>query len=99
MKILTDKLNDTLEFAKSINDTSLQECFDRLSKVDEVEGTETTITDDFAPKSFYFSRMKNGEFRSNGGIIYHGRHDNGGDGGTPTFSVNLTPFNGWSIHT
>jgi hypothetical protein len=35
----------------------------------------------------------------NGGLIYHGKHDNGGDGGAPTFSVNLTPQYGWSIHT
>ena len=38
-------------------------------------------------------------FRMNGGLIYHGTHDNGGDGGAPTFSVNLSPVNGWSIHT
>jgi hypothetical protein len=35
----------------------------------------------------------------NGGLIYHGKHDNGGDGGSPTFSVCLEPTNGWSIHT
>jgi hypothetical protein len=35
----------------------------------------------------------------NGGLIYHGKHDNGGDGSAPTFSVNLTPQYGWSIHT
>jgi hypothetical protein len=38
-------------------------------------------------------------FAGNGGIIYHGKHDNGGDGSAPTFSVNMTPVNGWSIHT
>lgn len=35
----------------------------------------------------------------NGGLIFHGPHDNGGDGGAPTFSVNLTPQDGWSVHT
>ncbi len=35
----------------------------------------------------------------NGGLIFHGPHDNGGDGGPPTFSVNLSPTDGWSIHT
>jgi hypothetical protein len=35
----------------------------------------------------------------NGGLIFHGKHDNGGDGGAPTFSVNLTPTSGWSVHT
>lgn len=35
----------------------------------------------------------------NGGLIFHGKHDNGGDGSAPTFSVNLSPVNGWSVHT
>jgi len=35
----------------------------------------------------------------NGGLIFHGPHDNGGDGGAPTFSVNLMPSHGWNIHT
>ena len=35
----------------------------------------------------------------NGGLILHGNHDNGGDGGAPTLSMNLTPVSGWSIHT
>lgn len=35
----------------------------------------------------------------NGGIIFHGPHDRGGDGGSPTFSVNLSPVNGWAVHT
>lgn len=43
--------------------------------------------------------LTDGEFRGNGGIIFHGRHDNGGDGGAPTFSVCMEPTNGWSIHT
>lgn len=43
----------------------------------------------------------NGEWKRdyNGGIIFHGNHDRGGDGGTPTFSVNITPVNGWATHT
>ena len=113
MKDLTDgKLQETLEFAKTIGDNSLQACLDRLKKVEEnynEEGkidVETQIFNDFAPKSFEFCRVwyKNGrdykpEFMSNGGIIFHGKHDNGGDGGAPTFSVSLTPCNGWQIHT
>ena len=39
------------------------------------------------------------EFWFNGGLIFHGRHDGGGDGGAPTFAVNLNPGIGWSIHT
>lgn len=38
-------------------------------------------------------------FWFNGGLIFHGKHDNGGDGGAPTFSVSLSPVNGWSVHT
>ena len=34
-----------------------------------------------------------------GGIIFHGAHDNGGDGSMSTLSVCLTPVNGWSVHT
>ena len=38
-------------------------------------------------------------FWFNGGLIFHGAHDGGGDGGPPTFSVSLVPVNGWSVHT
>ena len=34
-----------------------------------------------------------------GGLIYHGAHDNGGDGSFPTLSVNISSIDGWSIHT
>jgi len=49
---------------------------------------------DFAPLSFTWkgSGMV-------GGLIFHGPHDRGGDGGEPTFSVNLSGAYGWSIHT
>jgi len=39
------------------------------------------------------------EYWFNGGLIFHGSHDNGGDGGAPTFAVNLNPHHGWGIHT
>lgn len=66
--------------------------------------TKCVLGKDWAPYSFAFTMLKrdaNGEYRRwfNGGLIYHGSHDNGGDGSAPTFSVNLTPQNGWSIHT
>ena len=38
-------------------------------------------------------------FWFNGGLIFHGPHDNGGDGGAPTFSVNLGVGYGWAMHT
>ncbi len=59
---------------------------------------------DFAPQSFYWEIQvkKNGDDWQrwmNGGLIFHGAHDNGGDGGAPTYSVCLTAQDGWSIHT
>ena len=60
---------------------------------------------DFAPQSFDFVKevLYEGEdewnFQHNGGFIFHGAHDGGGNGGAPTFSVNLSPQDGWSIHT
>lgn len=43
--------------------------------------------------------QKTCDYWFNGGLIFHGPHDNGGDGGMPTLSVNLLPHHGWSIHT
>lgn len=60
---------------------------------------------DFAPYSFEFLKevLYNDESewnrQFNGGLIFHGPHDNGGDGGAPTYSVNLSPQDGWSVHT
>jgi hypothetical protein len=63
----------------------------------------THIMWDFAPLSFYFEEMIqiNGEWKRNynGGIIFHGTHDGGGNGSAPTFSVNIEPVDGWAIHT
>jgi hypothetical protein len=64
--------------------------------------TRCLLFKDFAPHSFYFVIESNdNEHRRwmNGGLIFHGPHDRGGDGGAPTFSVNINPCNGWSIHT
>jgi hypothetical protein len=61
------------------------------------------IYTDFAPLSFYFDiRFYNGTgwLRDyNGGIIFHGKHDGGGNGSAPTYSVNITPVDGWATHT
>lgn len=45
------------------------------------------------------NRHQDEKFWFNGGLIFHGPHDGGGNGGAPTFSVSLTPQDGWSIHT
>ena len=93
------KLDEALKFAKDINDNSLENCIARLKLVDSNTGSETTLYEDFSPKSFYFVRYKESEFVGNGGIIFHGKHDGYGSGNAPTFSVSLTPVNGWQIHT
>lgn len=113
MKDCTDgKLQEALDYAKKINDNSLQNCLDRLKEVDKNVGNnrrehvETHIYNDFYAFSFEFVRWtcKNGadmkpDFLSDGGIIFHGKHDGFGSGSAPTFSVTLEPTNGWQIHT
>lgn len=66
--------------------------------------TRCFIGYDLAPYSFAFSMQKrgsDGEYKHwfSGGLIYHGQHDNGGDGSAPTFAVSLNQVQGWSIHT
>lgn len=63
------------------------------------------VYSDFARLSFYFEMkyfdFKAGEFKRdyNGGIIFHGNDDGGGNGGAPTYSVNISPVDGWATHT
>ncbi len=103
MKDLTEgKLNQELEYAKSIGSDTLQQCIDRLKQVDENMETETTISNDFAPRSFYFQRMdKNNRQSGNGGIIFHDITHDIGTHGAPSFSVSLDddPQPRWEIHT
>lgn len=59
---------------------------------------------DFAPHSFGFTMQVRGddaEYRTwfVGGLIFHGSHDNGGDGSFPTLAVSLSPSTGWQVHT
>ena len=59
---------------------------------------------DFAPNSFFFVLGRETErgvwnVCLNGGLIFHGLYDRGGDGGAPTFSTCMTPTSGWAIHT
>jgi hypothetical protein len=54
-----------------------------------------TIMADFAPYSFFFSSDRG----LCGGVIFHGSHDNGGDGSAPTYSVCVDKADGWRIHT
>jgi hypothetical protein len=70
-------------------------------KVQSKRVFDTYLYPDFAPLSMYFERKKNNRFDGNGGFIFHGIHDGGGNGGAPTFSVELNPDtrSHWSIHT
>lgn len=68
----------------------------RLNRIGENRNTDVLLGKDFAPLSFNFS-LKESSFH--GGLIFHGAHDGGGNGGAPTYSVNLEPVDGWSIHT
>jgi len=66
--------------------------------------TRCRIYRDFAPYSFAFlieQRNGNGGYQAwfNGGLLFHGAHDNGGDGSFPTLAVCLNPSVGWQIHT
>jgi len=67
----------------------------------EGQKSEIELYPDFAPYSFEWAwrNLETNKIIMNGGLIYHGKHDNGGDGGAPTFSVSLTPQSGWCIHT
>jgi hypothetical protein len=63
-------------------------------------GGKVRIGLDFAPLSFGFAVIRpDGSCWLVGGLIYHGSHDRGGDGGAPTFSVNVQPVEGWTLHT
>jgi hypothetical protein len=100
-----DRLQAARDFADRVKlRASLEECLERLQGPYFSRETRTTLYTDFAPHSFGFDKEflhEDGTWHLayNGGLIYHGPHDNGGDGGGPTFSVSLTPHNGWSIHT
>lgn len=94
-------LQQELDYAKSIGNDSLQRCIDRLKMADQNCETETQVVRDFAPHSFYFVKQKDGQFRGNGGIIFHGKHDGFGSGSASTFSVSISDSREtrWEIHT
>jgi hypothetical protein len=102
-----DALAEAIRFAAKTNQlTNLIQKLNFLANYANEVGTRCTLFKDFAPYSFTIIMEKEdylnpGEFIPwfGGGLVYHGPHDNGGDGGAPTFSVNLNNSNGWSIHT
>jgi len=93
-------LDKVREFADKIG--MREQLEDKLDQLDMWFGKRLTanLYRDFAPHSFYWELLTDdGKRVMNGGLIFHGQHDQGGDGGAPTFSVCLEPTNGWSIHT
>jgi hypothetical protein len=93
-------LQQELEKASQEKESSLAKIIKRFKEMEaEYPLMEHHIFTDFAPRSFEFTRMYDGQFSGNGGIIYHGSHDGGGNGSAPTFSVSLTPAKGWKVHT
>ena len=105
MKDFTNgNLDKELEFAKTIPTDSLTNMLQRLDVMKNNQpNSEVTIMNDYAPHSFYFecTNLITGNLRLNGGIIFHGPHDNGGNGSAPTFSVSMTPDSNphWEMHT
>lgn len=78
---------------------SFRENLDRLAGLAR-GGSKVRIGLDFAPLSFGFAVIRSdGSAWICGGLIYHGSHDRGGDGGAPTYAVSLQPSEGWSLHT
>lgn len=69
-------------------------CWETLERLSTNNDTPIKLHLDFAPYSFGF--QAGGLV---GGFIFHGDHDNRGDGGAPTFSVNISGSYGWSLHT
>ena len=72
---------------------------------DKPDANRCVLYKDWAPLSFGFNieaKQPDGTYKFwfNGGLIFHGSHDRGGDGGAPTFSVSLVAVDeDWSIHT
>lgn len=88
---------------------SLGYCLQRMASYGQTPGRYVThLGNDFAPLSFSFwvedTNFPEDDRRRcwfNGGIIFHGSHDGGGDGMGPTFSVSLSQDRSerWEIHT
>jgi hypothetical protein len=90
VRVFADRTNQRQQFESRLSDLTAY-----LPDTWTVE-----LYTDFAPFSFFWTQFSPTRQRGLiGGLIYHGRHDGGGNGGAPTFSVCLTPTAGWSIHT
>lgn len=87
--------DSVVTYAKSINDTTLSACIERLKKWEQNPDRPCTIhlCKDFAPYSFGFSQhYPDGSIGLVGGLLYHGNPDH-------SCAVMLDPLHGWSTHT
>ena len=91
-----ERYNKCLAFTEAKGDKTLSSCINRLAQWDG----EIRITKDFDEMSFFFRQVySDGREGICGGIIYHGARDGYGSGQAATFSVCLTPTEGYQIHT
>ena len=96
--------DEVVAFAKATGrETQLKDKLEYLEKYGDGDN-QCIIWKDFAPASFNFVMQRpnpDGTFTNwfNGGLIFHGNHDGFGSGAAPTFSVCVSPTDGWSIHT
>ena len=107
--MIEDRTNGKLDlvkvFAAKVGKTDdLQKQLDYLAGYSDNE-TRCVLYTDFAPNSFAFDMLRrkkddgSWEHWFNGGLLWHGTHDDFGSGAAPTLSVCLSPTDGWSVHT
>ncbi len=90
-----EEWDDIITFWRKQEEPVRQTLRDSLTTIGRLSrGKPVVIGYDGAPYSFVWST--NGWV---GGCIFHGAHDNGGDGSYPTLAVHVTGVHGWSIHT
>ena len=91
VRLFADRTDQRVQFESRLSD---------LYRYISTEGYTIMLYEDFAPYSFYWEEIApNGKRSMNGGLIYQGQCDCGGNGSAPTFSVNLDFSIGWRIHT
>lgn len=94
MKILCkDHYDKVVQYAKRINDSTLQNCLARLENWEKNNRSVIELCCDFAPYSFLFrERYKDGRIGIVGGLVYHGDPDQ-------SYCYAEPRIHGWAIHT
>jgi len=106
----TSRVNARLTEARAFADTiglrvQLEARLAFLDRYANPKRTRCVLFDDHAPHSFRFAMER--EFGGcdhwmvwfEGGLIYHGPHDNHGSGAAPALAVTIQPTTGWWIQT